>query len=835
MAVVATRQGQPLALGRRAIARRARFVASALLTGFLGAGLLGFGVMIAGPTPAAAQSFTYNPVPRRPVPPPVPNRSDGQMLVQANEIDYDYVNSRVSAVGGVQIYYNGSSVEADKVTYDQKTKRLSAVGNIRMTDSEGRITYANSIDLSDDYRDGFVDSLRVDTPDQTRMAASRADRTAGRFTVYENGVYTACQACKTDPKKPPLWQVKGARIIHDQGEKMMYFEDARLEFFGVPLAYIPYFSTPDPTVKRKSGFLMPGITSNSSSYGFGVEVPYYFALDPSYDLTISPRFTTGQGVLMQGEFRQRLLDGAYSIRGYGIFQTDPGKFAGSDGDRDFRGGLESKGQFAINDKWVWGWNGVLLTDKYFLLNYNLSMYRDIVSSFLSTYTDALSQIYLTGVGNRSFFDARTMYWQGFSGADVQGQLPWVRPIIDYNKTLNYPVFGGEFSYKTNFVSLHRDQVAYDPITTTANTSGWCLPTSADPLVKTPTNCLLRGIAGDYTRLSGEVNWRRSFTDPLGQIWTPFASLRGDVISTQINDQTGVSNFVQPGQMDVGRVMPAIGFEYRYPFINVQPWGTTIIEPMAQVIVRPNETYAARLPNEDAQSLVFDDSNLFSVNKFSGWDRVEGGGRANVGIKGTVQFDRGGTINALFGQSYQLYGLNSYSVAGFTNTGIGSGLDTTASDYVARISYQPNSTYTFTSRARFDQATGDVRRFETEARATFDRWSVSVLYGNYDKQPEIGYLYRRQGILANGSIKLASNWVLTGGARYDLEANTINQYIVGAGYVDDCFVLALNYVTDYTYTTGSTVPTLSHRVMFQIGLRTIATTSQGVGGTGGVLQ
>ena len=102
------------------------------------------------------------------------------------------------------------------------------------------------------------------------MAATRADRSSGNYTVFENGVYTACAPCKDDPKKPPLWQVKGARIIHNQEEKMLYFENAQLEFFGVPMAYLPYFSTPDPTVKRKTGFLMPSYTS-TTGYGFGVE------------------------------------------------------------------------------------------------------------------------------------------------------------------------------------------------------------------------------------------------------------------------------------------------------------------------------------------------------------------------------------------------------------------------------------------------------------------------------------------------------------------------------------------------------------------------------------
>src|SRR4029453_12837097 len=134
---------------------------------------------------------------------------------------------------------------------------LRAEGNVRLTEPEGKITYGEILDLNDDYRDGFVDSLRLETPDQTRMAAARADRTGGNYTVLQSGVYTACEACKDDPRKPPLWQVKAARIIHDEGEKMIYFEQAQLEFFGKPVAYFPFFSAPDPTVKRKSGWLMP--------------------------------------------------------------------------------------------------------------------------------------------------------------------------------------------------------------------------------------------------------------------------------------------------------------------------------------------------------------------------------------------------------------------------------------------------------------------------------------------------------------------------------------------------------------------------------------------------
>jgi len=819
-----------LALPRRACVRRERTlmaVTARLLASILVLLALGAFQLVTADT--ASAQFTYNP--RPPQPPRAPRvGGDGQMLVQAVEVDYDYNNSRVSAVGNVQLFYNGTSVEADKVVYDQKTKRLYAEGNIRMTDADGKITYANAMDLSDDYRDGFVDSLRVDTADATRMAATRADRSSGNYTIFENGVYTACAPCQDDPKKPPLWQVKGARIIHDQQEKMLYFETAQLEFFGVPLAYIPYFSTPDPTVKRKSGFLMPGF-SEASAYGFGVDIPYYWAIAPDYDATFTPRITSKQGVLFQAEFRQRLIDGSYQIRAYGIDQLDPGAFAGQPGDRQFRGGIDTKGQFAINDKWVWGWDGVILSDYYFMSDYRLAQYRDPMNAFLTLPTEAISQLYLTGVGNRSYFDLRSVYFLSFSGN--QQQVPVIYPVLDYSNVFNYPIFGGEVSYKTNFVNLTRNDAVFDPITNLANVAGLCTPTSADPLARTPSQCLLRGFPGTYTRLTVEAQWRRSFTDSAGEIWTPFASFRADAINADVSNQPGVSNFLPVGDTQALRLMPTVGLEYRYPFINVQPWGSTTVEPIAQVIIRPNETYAGQLPNEDAQSLVFDASNLFSVDKFSGYDRVEGGGRANVGVQTTTQFDQGGTIKALFGESYQLFGLNSFAVQDSTNTGLDSGLAKPLSDYVGSVSYSPNRTYTFSVRSRLDEQTWNIERFEAEAKANFDRWAVGLTYGNYAPQPELGYLTRREGLLANGSVKITANWVATGAARWDLEANKINQYVVGAGYVDDCFVMAANYITSYNYTAGTTPPVLGHAYMLQIGLRTLANTTSAGGGVAGL--
>ena len=757
------------------------------------------------------------PPPKKPAP-----QSNAPMLVQATEIKYDYTNNTVAAVGNVQIYYGGATIEADQVIYDQKTKRLRAQGNVRLTESDGKITYGQTIDLSDDYRDGFVDSLRLETPDDTRFAAARADRAKGNYTVLQNGVYTACEPCKDDPKKPPLWQVQAARIIHDEGEKMLYFEDARVEFFGVPLAYIPFMSTPDPTVKRKSGFLFPGL-SETSQYGFGVEPKYFWALAPNYDLTFGTLLTTKQGVLVEGEWRHRLLEGSYSIRAAGIFQQDPGYFASRDGPNSptantFRGAIQTAGQFALNEKWVWGWTGLLVTDTQFMFDYQLRQFSGAFDPFQTGVTSqGVSQLYLSGAGERSYFDVRSIYYYGFSEQDTQAQIPIIHPVLDYSNVLAQPILGGEFGYKVNVTSLSRQQAEFQSVTQTAQAAGTCA--SADTAV--PTSCLLRAIPGDYSRASTELNWRRTVVTDSGQMIMPFFQLRGDVASLNVDNQPGVANYIATGQSDLTRVMPAAGVEYRYPFVDVEPWGTQTIEPIAQLILRPNETGIGKFPNEDSQSLVFDDSTLFAIDKFSGWDRVEGGSRVNAGLQYTAQVNRAGSLNVLFGQSYQLFGQNSFQAPDITNTGLESGLDKSVSDYVGRVTYQPNQVYSFTARGRFDEATFTPQRLEFESRANFDRWTLQVLYGDYAPQPLLGLLTRREGVLAGASVKLTENWIALGSVRYDIANDQFDQSRLGLGYVDDCFMLSVNWLTGYTYTAiANSTPVRDSTVMLQFSLRTL---------------
>jgi LPS-assembly protein len=287
--------------------------------------------MLAGTVPAAAQPPEGKTAQKAP-------GLTGKMFVEAAELRYDTDKNIVSAEGNARIYYKDRVLEADRVVYNRNTGRVYAEGHAKLTESDGTVIHAERFDLTDDFRDGFIESLRADTPPKpyywvpglgyqkgtykTYFSAPRAERIEGDTTVFDKGTYTTCEACKDNPDKPPLWRVRAKRIIHKNDEKMIYYEDAWLEFSGIPVAYVPFFSAPDPSVTRKSGILSPYL-AYGNELGAGVGIPIFWALAPDYDLTFTPTYFSQQGFFAKAEWRQRLEKRFILYPGYGNIRAKP--------------------------------------------------------------------------------------------------------------------------------------------------------------------------------------------------------------------------------------------------------------------------------------------------------------------------------------------------------------------------------------------------------------------------------------------------------------------------------------------------------------------------------
>ena len=319
-------------------------------------------------------------------------------------------------------------------------------------------------------------------------------------------------------------------------------------------------------------------------------------------------------------------------------------------------------------------------------------------------------------------------------------------------------------------------------------------------------------------MSEQVSWQRKFVDPLGETWTPFVFARLDGETTALNTAGtygyGVSSVYNSGQPNyfggqdsgsAGRAMPGVGLEYRYPLISTSAFGQQIIEPIAQLIVRPNEVIPKLQPNEDAQSLVFDETNLFAWDKYSGYDRIEGGTRLNYGAQYTANFANGGHANIVGGESIQLAGQNSYTIADAANTGLESGLDKRYSNYVIGETIAPfSSNFSLTSKQQFDSSTFALTRLDVIANASYGGFTTSVDYGRYAAQPELGYIFAREGLLTNASYKLDKTWTVDGSVLFDMSRHYYDQpgqstprfyapnYAFGLTYGDTCTTLKVRY-------------------------------------------
>jgi len=784
---------------------------------------------VTSPLPSAGQTFSTTP---RGTP----------MQVNAGQLVYDERTNRVSARGNVQLYYDGRTIEADVVTYDRQSNRVRATGNVRVTEPSGTIAHAQDLEFDQQFTNGFIRSLNIETTDRRFIGAASVTRENGDTTIFDRAAYTACDSCREDQSRPPTWVIKSKRIIHRESERTIYFEDSRFEMFGLPVAYIPRMWAPDPTVRKASGLLMPGI-AGSNRTGIGFEVPYFWNIQPNYDLLIAPRYYLRQGFMPIVEWRHGFESGYYTIRAAGIRQSDPSVFSFSDGrpevgNREFRGILHTTGIFRINERWSVGWDLNLMSDTAFLRDYSLS---------LPGQTEANSRLFLRGQGPRSWFDLSATRYVGITATDTDNKiLPTTHPVLDYFKVMDQSVAGGELSWRTSVVSLTReaaDVSVRNPLSPiTCNTA---LPRAPGANLD-PANCLVNGIDGMYSRASAEVAWRRRVIDSMGQVWEPFASVRGDVTYYRLKDNAAVlgsfDRLAQDNRTQT-RVMPVVGMTYRYPWIAANAYGTTTVEPIVQFIARPNETNIGHIPNEDSQSLVFDDSNLFQVNKFSGWDRVEGGGRLNFGLNLTHRFTNGSSVNVLFGQSRHLFGVNSFSDGALydaSSTGANSGLDKPRSDYVARFQYQLDRNFRFSARGRFDEGSFALQRGELDATGRFGNVALTGTFGYLAAQPVLGYAVPRSAIGAGLSYTVAKNWTLYGAARFafqrqNLLANNVNllpleernkveSLLVGVNYLDDAMQLGFYYSRDFaaevvTQNNASTTRDV-HRFMFRFNLRTI---------------
>jgi LPS-assembly protein len=708
--------------------------------------------LLGAPVAAAAQD-TPAPPPAEPIVAAAPPaEAPATVEFSADQVVYDSENDVITATGQVRMSREGNYLAADAVTWDRKTGEVRARGNVVVVNPQGDKLIGENVLLSDTLRDGTIDNLLVVLESGGRIAAQRGSRSDGLITL-DNAVYSPCPV--TTPAgcpKRPSWKITAARVIDDPANQRIRFQGGRLQLFGVTLPLLPVFSI-GTSGEGASGWLVPELKISRKN-GFEVAVPYYLHLAPNRDLSVIPHLYTGTLPAIEAKYRELNSLGAFQVGGFLAYSEVENADLSPDpeGGREVRGYFEGNGKFQLDPLWSITSFFRVATDKTVTRRYDITR-DDRLRNFVNA----------ERISPDSYISIAGWAFQGLRVDDVQKEIPIALPAIDARFNLDPPVLGGKLQVQANSLAIMR----------------------------------IEGQDTQRAFVSAEWNLRR--LTPLGQQLTLTGYVRGDVYHTQDAEETAVPIYRGANGWHT-RSIVALAADMQWPFIGPLFGGVQRIVPRVQIVATPPTANLA-IPNEDARSVDLEDSNLFALNRFPGYDRWEDSSRVTYGLDWF--YDRPNfSISTTVGQSYRLN----------RRPGIfpeGTGLTDRLSDFVGRTRIRYGRFIDLTHRFRLDKDNLAVRRNEIDLTLGSDQTYAQIGYLRLNRNidPTVEDLRDREEIRLAGRLKFARYWSIFGATVIDLTDEREDPFSLADGfepvrnrlgilYEDECLELGLTWRRDY---------------------------------------
>ncbi len=662
-------------------------------------------------------------------------------VISADEIIYDEKRQSVLASGNVEIAHGERILLADSVRYDQANDSVAATGNVVLLEPNGAVMFADSLELTDQLRTGVIENIRILLTDDSRFAANGARRIDGRRTIMKRAVFSPCKVCEDEPDRPPLWQLKAGTIVHDQESQNIHYTNAWLELFGVPVAYTPYLTHPDPSVERRSGLLAPEVGTSTVFGGYG-RIPLFLVINDSTDMTIEPILTVKERPILAVEYRQHFNSGVFELSGSA---TEADRETGDPLNPTIindvrRGHVFALGRFDIDDEWRWGFDYRRASDPTYLDRYD----------FFGDPGDTLeSNLFFDGFHRRTYTAVNVFGYQDLGLADAVDE-PLVAPIVDYNYVGEADAIGGRWSLDANA----RNHVSDG--------------------------------GTDSRRLSVKAGYKVPLVTDFGLLTTVSASLEADGYHYDGRLLDG-----QPeNNITTGRIVPRLAAEMRFPFVRGTRGVRQVIEPVAAVILASNNGNPKEILEEDSVVFELDDTNLLSEDQIPGLDRADLGQRAVWGLKAGFFGEGGGRLTAFVGQSYRI--LND------SNETLTSDLRGGASDYVGRLEVVPSKYLDLLYRFRMAEEDLDLFRSELGVTMGPPAFRLSGDYIFIASEASGGAFPDREELRATFDSQITDFWSVGLSTQRDLTATGGPlEHTARITYEDECFILDLGYRRNFT--------------------------------------
>lgn len=677
---------------------------------------------------------------------------DRQIAFEATTLEYENEADVVTASGDVLLRSGDQSVRADRVSWNRTTGQIVATGNIRFVDEDGNQLFTETLELTDELKAGAMTNLLFAFREGGRLAAAHGSRDESGGILLERAAYSACPVVDEEGcPKEPSWRVTARRVRYDAETKRIRFDGAHLELFGRRILPLPGLAMRSDG-GASSGFLVPDIGLTASN---GVEMTgsYYARLAENRDLLLSAYLYTETVPMVSAQYRQLTGKGAYQVTGYLTYGSRiPFNAAVPLSEKDIRGYIFANGRFQLDRNWRVTGSLRYASDRTFARRYDISRDDRIRST-----------IELERIDDDSYLSIAGWATQALLVPQPQGLVPIALPVIDYRRRLSDPLLGGQIELQANSLAITR-------------TSGQ-----------------------DTQRAFARAEWNLRRITSLGQEVTATVLLRGDVYHSDENLATQTASYRGlAGWQTRGVAIGAI--DVRWPFVGSFLGGTQVFTPRLQFVASPELSNLA-IPNEDARAIDLEDSNLFALNRFPGYDRVEDGARVTYGVDWQLDFP-GWRVKTTIGQSYRLTDKPSL----FPN---GTGLTAEFSDWVGRTEIRYRDFVKFTHRYRVDKDNFSVRRNEVDATVGSDRTYIEVGYLRLNRDIDRTFedLQDREELRAAGRVAFARYWSVFGSAVVNLTNRDEDPSFtsdgfeplrtrLGIAYADDCLEFGFTWRRDY---------------------------------------
>lgn len=691
---------------------------------------------------------------------------DAPVDLESDNIEYDEASGIVTAIGNVELVQSGRILRAERVSYDVTNDKVLAIGNVVLNEPTGDTYFADSVELKDKMKDGFVTGLSGVLMDGSRFSAKEGRKVADLKVIMSKANYTACEPCEVDPSKAPIWGLRADKVTHHKDEKRISYEDATFEVAGVPVLYTPYFSHSDGSVKRKSGLLTPSFGFDSELGAF-YQQDYYWDIAPEKDATIGLVAMTEEAPLALGEYRQRFKNASLKLNAGATYSSR----IDSRGDQDVfieeeeRGHFLAEGIWDINQKWRAGTNLALVSDDQYFRQYNISN-EDVLEN----------EIYAERFSDRNYSTGRLIRFKDIRVSDRADDQPNVLPEL-YTRFLGKPnsLLGGRWSVEGSALGLQREGNEQD---------------------------VLRGVT--------ELGWDRRFVSDIGLLTSVNTTLRGDAYRT--TDEENAERLGRNTRSSALRGFASTHIESSYPLQKGFEDGHMVVEPIGALTFGTNLNDDPDIPNEDSQDVFLDSNNIFNSNRFPGYDQIEDETHATYGVRTGYYANNGHQAEVFFGQSYRFDENDNPFPQG-------SGLSEQGSDFVGSVDARFGRALQLGYGFQLANDNLGSRRHEVDMSTNIGRLGLGVRYFYADALAGTDLDERREQIRNSARFALTDEWSAFATTQYDLAQETegLRSLRYGLDYQGQC--VSLNFTASRRLINESTGDS-GTQIFLRVGLKNL---------------